>query len=694
MTTNTIPRIAIIGAGLGGLVLARVLEIHGIPSTIYELDASADVRNQGGTLDLHEESGQRAMREIGLYEEFRRLARTEGDAMRILDKNGTVFLNEDGTGSRPEIDRTDLRDLLVASLDPGRIVWGCKVAEATALEGGRHELTFADGSRTTVDLLIGADGTWSKVRPLLSSATPEYTGISFLELHLTDVDQAHPDSAALVGLGTLFALSDNKGMIGQRNGGGLIRVYAALRVPENWITTSGVDWTNAIPARNALLEQFSDWSTHLRDLITNSDDAIIPRPIYALPIGHAWARVPGVTLLGDAAHVMSPFAGEGANLAMLDAVELALALVEHNDDLEAALAQYEATLFPRSEQAAAASATGLEESFNTDAPHKFLALMATYGPGTEASEPPTDATSTRVVLPQTRVPFTSEGDALTPVTLTSNIPYAEADGTTLQFNLYRPDTEGPVPSVVYLHGGGWAHGDKATDAQTRLIPLAAHGVAVLSADYRLAPGAVYPAQIHDAKAAVRWVRAHGAEYGLNTDRIGLWGSSAGAMLASLAGLTPGDIALEGTLGDDRNQSSAVQVIVHWYGPTDFVTTATRSSMEARILPPPFGQTLFGPGTADEIAAKARDASPLGRVSAAAPPILIMHGDRDRLVPIADAQAFHAALSRCGANSTFVSIAGAGHDDPAFDSAPNIAITAAFLCATLAPPSPDPLQKVS
>ncbi len=156
------------------------------------------------------------------------------------------------------------------------------------------------------------------------------------------------------------------------------------------------------------------------------------------------------------------------------------------------------------------------------------------------------------------------------------------------------------------------------------------------------------------------------------------------MLASLAGLTPGDPTLEGTLGKDRDQSSAVQAIAHWFGPTDFVTTATRSPLESNIVPPPFELTLFGPGTPDEIAAKARDASPFERVSAAAPPILIMHGDRDRMVPIADAQAFHAALSRCGANSTFVSVAGAGHDDPVFDCAPNIAITAAFLRAILSP----------
>jgi 2-polyprenyl-6-methoxyphenol hydroxylase-like FAD-dependent oxidoreductase len=375
------PTIAIVGGGLGGLVLARVLQRHGIASTVYELDAAVDARNQGGTLDLHEESGQRALREAGLQEEFRRLARPEGEATRILDKAGTVFVDEgaaDGDGGRPEIDRTALRDMLVASLDPGRVVWGQKVTAVTARENGRPELTLADGSGAAVDLLVGADGAWSKVRPLLSAATPEYVGISFVELHLTGVDRRHPDSAALVGPGTMFALSDNKGLIGQRNGDGRIRVYAALRVPADWMAGLGVNWADAPAARAVLLDQFRDWSPELADLIRNCDDTIIPRLIYALPAGHSWSRAPGVTLLGDAAHLMSPFAGEGANLAMLDAAELALALVEHGGDLEAALSQYETALFPRSEAAALESATGLEASFQPDAPRGFLDLMAAH----------------------------------------------------------------------------------------------------------------------------------------------------------------------------------------------------------------------------------------------------------------------------------------------------------------------------
>jgi 2-polyprenyl-6-methoxyphenol hydroxylase-like FAD-dependent oxidoreductase len=377
------PSIVIVGAGLSGLVLARVLQLHGIPSTIYELDASAHARSQGGSLDMHEESGQRALRETGLYDEFRRNTHPQGEAMRVLDKAGTVFIDqagderEDLEGGRPEIDRTILRDLLINSLDPGTIVWGRKAIAVAPLDGGRHEVTFADGTSVTADLLVGADGTWSKVRPLLSPATPKYCGISYVEFHLADVVERHPKAAAVVGTGMLFALSDNKAMLG--HGGERIDIGASLRVPEEWISSSGVDWSDNDAARAALLAEFADWSDELTDLIRDCDDTITPRVIYALPVGHSWARVPGVTLTGDAAHVMSPFAGEGANLAMLDATELALAIVEHGDDLETALSQYETAMFPRAAGAAEGSAQGLEMLFADDSPKATVAFFSQVG---------------------------------------------------------------------------------------------------------------------------------------------------------------------------------------------------------------------------------------------------------------------------------------------------------------------------
>ncbi len=371
-------RITIIGAGPGGLTLASVLHRHGIDTTIYELEASPAVRHQGSILDMHEESGQLALRRAGLFEAFRKIVIPSGDEMRILDKTGTVHWEDSGDDTRPEVDRGALREILLQSLPANCVQWGSKVTSVVKLEGGRHEVRLASGETFTTALLIGADGAWSKVRPLLSDAHPIYLGVSFVETYLFDADVRHPESAALVGRGSMFALSDEKGLITHRDGDGRITVYIALTISEQWVTSSGIDFHDTETARRQLLTYFAGWDDLLRALIAESDAELIARSIYTLPVGHRWERIPGVTLLGDAAHLMSPFAGEGANLAMRDGAELAEALLAHPDDVETALASYEAALFPRSEAAAAESNYNLSISFRPDAPRGMLDLMVQH----------------------------------------------------------------------------------------------------------------------------------------------------------------------------------------------------------------------------------------------------------------------------------------------------------------------------
>ncbi|HEX8113254.1 MAG TPA: FAD-dependent monooxygenase, partial [Kofleriaceae bacterium] len=155
------PRIAIVGAGLGGLVLARILRRHGVASTVYELDAGPDARRRGGLLDLHVGSGQRALHDAGLLEQFRANTLPQGEHVRVMDKAGTVFIDrgpEGGEGLRPEIDRTVLRNLLLVSLPPGAVAWGHKLTAAERAEGGGFHLAFTDGRTAWAKLLVGADG--------------------------------------------------------------------------------------------------------------------------------------------------------------------------------------------------------------------------------------------------------------------------------------------------------------------------------------------------------------------------------------------------------------------------------------------------------------------------------------------------------------------------------------------------------
>ncbi|MFF5547711.1 FAD-dependent oxidoreductase [Streptomyces olivaceoviridis] len=365
------PDVMIIGAGLAGLTLARVLHVHGIPATVYEAEASPMARAQGGMLDIHDYNGQLALRAAGLTDEFRSLVLEGRQATRILDRDGTVLFEEadDGTGGRPEVQRGELRRILLDSLPAGTVRWGHKVSGVRPVGGGRHEVAFADGTVVVTSLLVGADGAWSRIRPLLSDAVPEYTGRSFVETYLFDSDTRHPAASKAVGGGSLFALAPGKGMQAHRERGDTLHTYVALTEPQDWF--AAIDFTDATAAAARISREFDGWAPELTALITDTDTPLVPRPLYALPIGLRWDRVPGVTLLGDAAHLAAPN-GEGANLAMYDGAELGRALAAHPGDTEAALAEYEQAMFPRGAEAAAEGARLHELLFGADTPHGLL----------------------------------------------------------------------------------------------------------------------------------------------------------------------------------------------------------------------------------------------------------------------------------------------------------------------------------
>jgi 2-polyprenyl-6-methoxyphenol hydroxylase-like FAD-dependent oxidoreductase len=271
-------------------------------------------------------------------------------AMRILDQDGKLLFEktDDGTGGRPEVQRGELRQLLLDALPEGTVHWGHKVSGTRTLGDGGHEVIFADGTTIVASLLVGADGAWSRVRPLLTDVTPEYVGTAFVETYLFDADTRHPATAKAVGGGSMVANgpAPERSINAHRESGDTLHAYVAFTESLEWF--AAIDFTDAPAATAAIAREFEGWAPEVTALITDADTAPVLRPHHTLPFGHRWERVPGVTLVGDAAHLTAPN-GEGANLAMLDGAELGTSLAAHPGDVEAALAAYEQAMFVRSE---------------------------------------------------------------------------------------------------------------------------------------------------------------------------------------------------------------------------------------------------------------------------------------------------------------------------------------------------------
>ncbi|MFI1159970.1 FAD-dependent oxidoreductase [Streptomyces sioyaensis] len=376
------PRIAIIGAGPGGLLCARVLRRNGLPVTVFEQDASVAAPDRHGVPELWLTAGQAALRTAGLQDEFAALARPAGQELRLLDHTATELFRHapaPGETGGSEIGRAALRRLLLESLPPGTLRWGSYLRTLHPLGDGRHTAEFDDGHTETFDVVIGADGAWSRVRPVLSDATPHYCGVTFVEAGFEDADARHPRLAHLVGAGTLLALSAGKGLLARRHGNGRLHVQAAFRGSQDWALEAGVTMADTEAVREVLLDAFAGWDDRLLALLRDHDSGFRNRPLFALPVPHTWTATPGLTLLGDAAHLMAPFAAEGAGLALLDGGELARALAGDRD-ADAALGAYEAAMLPRAARAAEAAADALAEAFAPDAPHGTLRRLRADGP--------------------------------------------------------------------------------------------------------------------------------------------------------------------------------------------------------------------------------------------------------------------------------------------------------------------------
>ncbi|MDH0865596.1 FAD-dependent monooxygenase [Mitsuaria sp. GD03876] len=342
-------QVAIVGAGPGGLLLGRMLRQYGVDFTVFERETSAAQRDQGGTLDLHAGTGQHALREAGLFDEFLRFARYEGQHTLMYDRQGALIHEKpvDDAEDRPEIDRRHLREILLGSIPERAIRWGHQLQGVEPRASGGFELQFAGREPMAFDVVVGADGAWSRLRPMLSDAVPVYVGSTLYELSIDDVDQRHPEIARFVGQGTALIEGEDQAIIVQRNSNGNVRVYAGVHQRED-VDQRGAKGSTT--SREAIAARFAGWGPIVPKLFAAAGAAVRPWPIYALPVDHRWDPRPGLTLIGDAAHLMPP-AGEGANLALLDAVELARALAG-GADRHAAVRAHEEAMFTRSAAAA------------------------------------------------------------------------------------------------------------------------------------------------------------------------------------------------------------------------------------------------------------------------------------------------------------------------------------------------------
>ncbi len=242
-----------------------------------------------------------------------------------------------------------------------------------------------------------------------------------------------------------------------------------------------------------------------------------------------------------------------------------------------------------------------------------------------------------------------------------DIQYAEVDGQRLLLDLYLPADVVNPPVVVWVHGGAWRRGSKSN---MPLADLVKHGFAVASVDYRLSPVAKFPAQIHDCKAAIRYLRGNSAKYGINAERIGVAGSSAGGHLAALIGVTNHHKGLEGELGDHRDQSSSVQATVDYFGPTNFMTILQQSTPHGLSVRVPALELLLGDAPEKE-PKLSRLASPVFHVGPDDPPLLLIHGDQDPQVPINQSHELHSKYKNHRLSVHFEVVHGGAHGGDAF-----------------------------
>ncbi|WP_294328853.1 NAD(P)/FAD-dependent oxidoreductase [uncultured Chryseobacterium sp.] len=363
MLTDNIS-IAIVGGGPAGLTLARLLQLKNANVKVYERDFNKEARVQGSPLDMHENSGLAALRNAELLNEFKKTYRPGADKTLIMNEKAEVLFSDHDTKPeedfgaehfRPEIDRGPLRNMLLESLQPETVAWDSHFISMEPQNQG-WLLHFKNGTSAYADLVIASDGANSKIRPYLTDNQPVYSGVIMLE---GMVSKEHaPNINTLINGGKIMAFGNSKNILMGQKGNGDLGFYASFKADENWAMNSGLNFSDSNAVLQWFKTEYAEWNEIWHELFENAATPFIPRPIYAMPLDQTWKTQSNLTLMGDAAHVMPPFAGEGANMAMLDALELSEYLTDNRyNTLQEAISQYEINMQRR---AATATKESLE----------------------------------------------------------------------------------------------------------------------------------------------------------------------------------------------------------------------------------------------------------------------------------------------------------------------------------------------
>jgi 2-polyprenyl-6-methoxyphenol hydroxylase-like FAD-dependent oxidoreductase len=376
-------QIAIIGGGPGGLTLARLLQLKGANVKVYERDINKDARVQGSPLDMHEGSGWAALGKANLIEEFNKNVRQGADKKVIVNEHAAIIFSDHGTKHdedsryeyRPEIDRGSLRKIFLESLQPGTVVWDSHFVSMEKQNEG-WLLHFKNGSPVYTDIVIAADGANSKIRPYVTDIQAFYSGVTMVEINIDNAEKATPHIYALLNGGKIMAFGNGKCLLGGQKGDGGLGSYISFKPGENWATNSGLDFSNKAQLLAWFKKEYSGWSSIWHELLEHAATPVIPRPIYCMPLDQTWEALPNLTLLGDAAHVMPPFAGEGANTSMFDALELSECLTSGKfNTVQQAILFYEVSMRKRAAAAAKRSLENGERMHSEGALEKMLTVF-------------------------------------------------------------------------------------------------------------------------------------------------------------------------------------------------------------------------------------------------------------------------------------------------------------------------------